>query len=111
MDLAMVRTKTLIFSVTWNKYFQFQIIYIQSNLCLTTTFGTFQNGLNRQMVVLYRLDLGHSFTYAFTHFYEYYIITINITISIENALSIKLSISKYNHCRIFPNKEKNHTEF
>ena len=42
------------------------------------TLGTFQNGLNRQMVVLFRLGLDQSFTYAFTHLDKYYIITINI---------------------------------
>ena len=35
-------------------------IYIQSNLCIATTLGTFQNGRNRQMVVLFRLGLNHS---------------------------------------------------
>ena len=32
---------------------------------ITTTLGTFQNDLNRQMVILFRLGLNHSFTYAF----------------------------------------------
>ena len=54
-------------------------IYIQSNLCITTTFGTFQNGLNRQMVVLFRLGFNHSFTNAFTHLNKYHIMIINIT--------------------------------
>ena len=38
---------------------------MQSNLCITTTFGTFQNGLN------------HSFTNAFTHLNKYHIVIIN----------------------------------
>ena len=41
-----------------------------------TTLGTFQNGLNRQMVVLFRLVFDHSFTCAFIHLNKYYIITI-----------------------------------
>ena len=45
---------------------------------MTTTLETFQNGLNRQMVVLFRLDLNHSFTYEFTHLNRYHIITINV---------------------------------
>ena len=77
-----------------------------SNLYITTTLGTFQNGLNRQMVVLFRLGLDHSFTYAFTHFNKYYRAYNNYKyrrISIENASSIKLQHSKYNRCRILSN--------
>ena len=81
--------------------------YIQSNLCITTTLGTFQNGLNRQMVVLFRLGLDHSFTYV----NKYNIITIDSIISIENVLSIKLSNSKYNCCCILSKQEKIIIEF
>ena len=58
-------------------------INIQSNLCKTTTHGTFQNGLNRQTVVLFRLGLNHPFTNAFKHSIKYHIMTLNIA---ENAL-------------------------
>ena len=51
---------------------------MQSNLCITTTLGTFQNGLNRQMVALFRLGLNHSFTNAFTYLNNYHIMTTNI---------------------------------
>ena len=52
----------------------------------------------RQMVVLFRLGLNHSFTNTFTHIkipyndYEYR------RISIKNALTMKLSNSKYSRC-------------
>ena len=52
--------------------------YILLNLCTTTSLGTFQNGLNRQMVILFILGLDHSFTHAFKHFNSYYKIAINI---------------------------------
>ena len=45
---------------------------------MTTTLGTFQNGLNRQMVVSFRLGLNHPFTNAFTHSNIYNIMTMNI---------------------------------
>ena len=52
--------------------------YIKSNLCITTTLWTFQNGLKRQMVVLFRLGFNHPFTNAFTDSNEYHIMTMNI---------------------------------
>ena len=45
---------------------------------MTTTLWTFQNGLNGQMVVLFRLGLNHSFTYEFTNLNKYHIFTTNI---------------------------------
>ena len=77
-------------------------------LCIMTTLGTFKNGRNRQMVLLFRLGLNHSCTCIHTlklilhNKYKY------SRISIEIALSIKLSHSKYNRCLISSNKEKSY---
>ena len=77
-----------------------------SRICvLTTTLGTFHNGLNRQMVLLSRLGSNHSFTYEFTHLNKYYIINLNISEFQSKMLNLldchtqSITIVSYYHIR------------